>query len=54
MNRGFENAAKTQPLPVAKNGAFREGINLANKRQHPTDGNPKPASVTSGTTGKLN
>lgn len=54
MIRGFENAAKIQPLPRAKSGDFVTGQGYATRRQHPTHTNPSPTKVTSpGHTGQL-
>lgn len=47
MQRGFENAAKIQPLPRAKSSDFTTGQGYATARKHPTHTNPKPTTVTS-------
>lgn len=37
MQRGFTNAATTQPLAQKAKAGFAQGVAMATQRQHPTD-----------------
>lgn len=53
MQRGFTNAAATQPLAVKGKAGFAQGKAMAEQRKHPTD---KAVAGTTNTNveGKLN